>query len=65
MSKPQESPLARRRLWPAVTGVTALVVIASAALGFHSLDAEANDVTAVAAREGGFLRLRHDGWSFG
>jgi len=49
MSKPQESPLARRRLWPAVTGVTALVVIASAALGFHSLDAEANDVTAVAA----------------
>ncbi|MDM0023411.1 efflux RND transporter periplasmic adaptor subunit [Variovorax saccharolyticus] len=49
MSKPQQSSLARRRLWPAVTGVTALVVIAATALGLHSLKAEANDVTAVAA----------------
>ncbi|MDM0016861.1 efflux RND transporter periplasmic adaptor subunit [Variovorax saccharolyticus] len=48
MSKPQQSSLARRRLWPAVTGVTALVVIAATALGLHSLKAEANDVTAVA-----------------
>lgn len=49
MSKPQHSSPARRGLWPAVTGVTALVAIASAALGFHSFHAEANDVTTVAA----------------
>lgn len=49
MSKPQHSSPARRGLWPAVTGVTALVAIASAALGFHSLHAEANDVTTIAA----------------
>ena len=49
MSNPQPSSPARRRLWPAVTGVTALVAIACAALGFHSLHAQANDVTAVAA----------------
>lgn len=49
MSKPQHSSPARRGLWPAVTGVTALVAIAAAALGFHSLHAEANDVTTVAA----------------
>ncbi|MDM0067912.1 efflux RND transporter periplasmic adaptor subunit [Variovorax sp. J31P207] len=49
MSNPQPSSPARRRLWPAVTGVTALVAIACAALGFHSLHAQASDVTAVAA----------------
>jgi len=49
MSNPSTSSPARRGLWPAVTGVTALVAIAAAALGFHSLHAQANDVTAVAA----------------
>ncbi|MDM0031084.1 efflux RND transporter periplasmic adaptor subunit [Variovorax sp. J22P271] len=49
MSNPQPSSPARRRLWPAVTGVTALVAIACAALGFHSLHAQASDATAVAA----------------
>ena len=49
MSNPQHSSPARRRLWPAVTGVTALLAIASAALGFHSFNAAANDVTTVAA----------------
>ncbi|OUM01147.1 efflux RND transporter periplasmic adaptor subunit [Variovorax sp. JS1663] len=40
----------RRRVWPAVTGVTALVAIASAILlGFPSFKAEANDAPAVAA----------------
>jgi multidrug efflux system membrane fusion protein len=49
MSNPQPSSTARRGLWPAVTGVTAIVAIASAALGFHSLNAEANNAQAVAA----------------
>ena len=41
---------ARRRLWPAVTGITALVAIASAVLlGLPSFKAEANDAPAVAA----------------
>ncbi|GAA4353255.1 efflux RND transporter periplasmic adaptor subunit [Variovorax defluvii] len=40
----------RRRVWPAVTGVTALVAVASAVLlGFPSFKAEANDAPAVAA----------------
>ena len=39
-----------RRLWPAVTGITALVAIASAVLlGLPSFKAEANDAPAVAA----------------
>ena len=48
MSNPQHSSPARRGLWPAVTGVTALVAIACAALGFHSLHAQAGDAAAVA-----------------
>ena len=49
MSNPQHSSPARRGLWPAVTGATVLVAIACAALGFHSLHAQAGDVAAVAA----------------
>ena len=49
MSNPQHSSPARRGLWPAVTGVTVLVAIACAALGFHSLHAQASDATATAA----------------
>ena len=50
MSKSEQhfSP-ARRGLWPAVTGVAALVAIASAALGLHSLNAEAGDAKAISA----------------
>jgi multidrug efflux system membrane fusion protein len=48
MSNPKFSSLARRGLWPAVTGVTAIIAIASAALGFHSLNAEANSPAASA-----------------
>ena len=48
MSNPKLSSLARRGLWPAVTGITAIVAIVSAALGFHSLNAEANSPTASA-----------------
>jgi multidrug efflux system membrane fusion protein len=48
MSNSKLSSLARRGLWPAVTGVTAIIAIASAALGFHSLNAEANSPTAAA-----------------
>jgi len=43
MTNNKSSSPARRGLWPAVTGVTALVAIASAViLGFHSFNAEAN-----------------------
>ncbi|MDM0072956.1 efflux RND transporter periplasmic adaptor subunit [Variovorax sp. J2P1-59] len=49
MTNPKLSSSARRGLWPAVTGVTALVAIVSAALGFHSFNAEANDAPAVSA----------------
>jgi multidrug efflux system membrane fusion protein len=49
MSTNKLSSLARRGLWPTVTGLTAVLAIASVALGFHSVDAEANDATAVAA----------------
>ncbi|MDL9998219.1 efflux RND transporter periplasmic adaptor subunit [Variovorax sp. J22P240] len=49
MTNPKLSSTARRGLWPAVTGVTALVAIASAALGFHGFNAEANDAAAVSA----------------
>jgi multidrug efflux system membrane fusion protein len=49
MTNPKLSSMARRGLWPAVTGVTAVVAIASAALGFHSFNAEANDAPAVSA----------------
>ncbi len=48
MSNPKLSSLVRRGLWPAVTGITAIVAIVSAALGFHSLNAEANSPTASA-----------------
>ncbi|WP_077002674.1 efflux RND transporter periplasmic adaptor subunit [Variovorax sp. KK3] len=45
-----KSSNAKRRFWPAVTGATALVAIASAVLlGFPSIKAEANDAPAVAA----------------
>ncbi len=49
MSTNQLSSLARRGLWPAVTGLTAVLAIASVALGMHSFNAEANDAPAVAA----------------
>ena len=50
MQTNNKSSHAKRRLWPAVTGATALVAIASAVLlGFPSLKAEANDAPAVAA----------------
>jgi len=39
----------RRRLWPAVTGITAAVAIACAVLGLPSFKAEANDAPAVSA----------------
>ncbi|MBT2321222.1 efflux RND transporter periplasmic adaptor subunit [Variovorax paradoxus] len=39
----------RRRLWPAVTGITAAVAIACAALGLPSFKAEANNAPADAA----------------
>ena len=48
MSNSKLSSLTRRGLWPAVTGVTAIVAIASAALGFHSLNAQANSPSASA-----------------
>lgn len=48
MSNPKLSSLARRGVWPAVTGITAVVAIVSAALGFHSLNAEANSPSASA-----------------
>ncbi|RZL93861.1 MAG: efflux RND transporter periplasmic adaptor subunit [Variovorax sp.] len=41
------SNLRRRGLWPAVTGITALLAIASAVLGMQSFKAEANDAPAV------------------
>ncbi|SEA10503.1 efflux RND transporter periplasmic adaptor subunit [Variovorax sp. YR216] len=50
MTNNKSSSLARRGLWPAVTGVTALVAIASAViLGFHSFNAEANNAPAAGA----------------
>lgn len=39
----------RRRFWPAVTGLTALLAIASVALGFHAFRAEANSASALSA----------------
>jgi len=50
MTNNKSSSPARRGLWPAVTGVTALVAIASAVLlGFHSFNAEANNTPAAGA----------------
>ncbi|MBB3176096.1 efflux RND transporter periplasmic adaptor subunit [Variovorax sp. Sphag1AA] len=50
MTNNKSSSPARRGLWPAVTGVTALVAIASAVLlGFHSFNAEANNTPSAAA----------------
>lgn len=50
MTNNKSSSLARRGLWPAVTGVTALIAIASAVLlGFHSFNAEANNAPAAGA----------------
>lgn len=49
MSNNKLSSLARRGLWPTVTGLTAVIAIASVALGLHSFNAEANDAPAVAA----------------
>ncbi|MEJ8809865.1 efflux RND transporter periplasmic adaptor subunit [Variovorax ureilyticus] len=50
MTNNKSSSPARRGLWPAVTGVTALVAIASAViLGLHSFNAEANNAQAAGA----------------
>ncbi|HEY2257217.1 MAG TPA: efflux RND transporter periplasmic adaptor subunit, partial [Variovorax sp.] len=49
MSNQASPSLARRGLWPAVTGVTALLAIVSAALSFHSFNAEATSAGALAA----------------
>lgn len=51
MSTPTSSStsLARRGFWPAVTGLTALLALASAGFGLYSIAAGANDVAAVAA----------------
>jgi multidrug efflux system membrane fusion protein len=46
MANPKLSLLARRGLWLALTGLTAVLAIASAALGFHSFNAEANSPVA-------------------
>jgi membrane fusion protein, multidrug efflux system len=49
MSNRATPPRARRSFWPALTGVTALLAILSAALGFHSFNAEATSAGAPAA----------------
>ena len=49
MSQKELSILARRGLWPAVTGLTAIVALVSAGLGLHSLRAEASDVPTASA----------------
>ena len=49
MTNTKLSSLARRGLWPTVTGVTAMLAIASAVLGFHSFEAEANNAHSAAA----------------
>jgi len=49
MSNPNPAPVRRRALWPALSGATALLAIVSAALGFHSFDAEATAPAAGAA----------------
>jgi multidrug efflux system membrane fusion protein len=49
MTNTKLSSLARRGLWPTVTGVTAMLAIASAVLGFHSFEAEANNARSAAA----------------
>ncbi|MEJ7688577.1 MAG: efflux transporter periplasmic adaptor subunit, partial [Variovorax sp.] len=43
------SNLSRRAFWPAVTGLTAVLAIASAVFGLSSFNAEANDAPAVTA----------------
>jgi multidrug efflux system membrane fusion protein len=49
---PKLSVAARRGLWPAVTGLTALLAVAAAVLGMHSFKAEANDAPAAAVAPG-------------
>jgi len=46
MSNSKLSSLARRSLWPAVTGVTAVLAIVSAVLGLHGFNAQASDAHA-------------------
>ena len=52
MSKNELSLLARKGLWPTVTGLTALLAIAGAALGLPYLKAEAGNVPVAAAPQG-------------
>lgn len=40
-NKQNLSSAARKGLWPAVTGLTALLAVAAAVLGMHSFKAEA------------------------
>ncbi|WP_028602144.1 efflux RND transporter periplasmic adaptor subunit [Ottowia thiooxydans] len=49
MSKKELSNLARRGIWPTVTGLTALAAVLSAGLGLQSFSAEANDAPAASA----------------
>lgn len=52
MSRKELNFLARRGLWPTVTGLTAVLAIASAALGLNSMKAEASDVPATPVVQG-------------
>lgn len=49
MSKKELSILARRGIWPTVTGLTAILALVSAGLGLHTLKAQASDVPTASA----------------
>ncbi|MDQ2779054.1 MAG: biotin/lipoyl-binding protein, partial [Pseudomonadota bacterium] len=52
MSRKQLNLLARRGLWPTVTGLTAVLALAAAALGLHSMKAEAGNASAAPVAQG-------------